>query len=254
MRGEIPTADRLARAGLAAASGSADSWHCLASLSLVELSRGAYADGVEHALAAAALATRPSDNVGIAALCATYAGDLDRARVLSQQMAIIATSPTLIAFSEYIAGEIDSTTGRGDRAERHYAHAIDLARTAGATFLEGIATVGRLSLLAHSNRIGEALRGYDEVINYWARTGNWIQQWTTLRNLAALLHDLGEHEPATALINAAEHAPDAPLVGDAGSHRPIVMAPSDATAAPPLGRTQVLQVARQAINRSLART
>ncbi len=249
------TADRLARAGLAAAGiDSADSWYCLSSLSLVELSRGAYADGMEYALAAAALATRPSENVGVAALCATYAGDLDRARGLSQQMTAIASSPTLAAFSSYISGEIDSSAGSRDQAEKHYAHAIDLARTAGATFLEGIATVGGLSLLAHSNRIEEALRGYDEVINYWARTGNWIQQWITLRNLAALLHDLGEHQPATALLIAAEHAPDALPVGDAGPHRPIVAQPSDGTAAAPLSRTQVLQVARQAINRSLART
>ena len=65
---------------------------------MADLSRGAYGDVVEHALAAAALATRPSENLGIAALAATYAGDLDQARELNNRMAATAVSPTLRAF------------------------------------------------------------------------------------------------------------------------------------------------------------
>jgi len=62
----------------------------------------AYADVIEHNLAAAALASRPRENLGIVVLAA----------------------------------------GHRDRAEDHYVRAIELARTSGATFVVGVATVG----------------------------------------------------------------------------------------------------------------
>ena len=73
-------------------------WRCLSALALADLSRGAYGEVVEHALAAAALTTRSSENLGIAALAATYAGDLDQARQLNSRMVAAAVSPTLCAF------------------------------------------------------------------------------------------------------------------------------------------------------------
>jgi hypothetical protein len=54
MRGDSMRAYRLARAGLEQATDADGRWHCLSSLSLADLIRGAYADSIEHALAASA--------------------------------------------------------------------------------------------------------------------------------------------------------------------------------------------------------
>ena len=97
---------------------------------------------------------------------------------------------------------------------------------------------------AAAGRIHDALRGYREVIDYFARTGNWTHQWTTLRNLAELLRRLGDDEPAGLLDAAADAAPDAPAeprsragTGRLADHH----------------RAAVLDVARQAIARNLSR-
>jgi hypothetical protein len=94
----------------------------------------------------------------------------------------------------------------------------------------------------------DALRGYRDVVAYFARTGNWTHQWTTLRNLADLLRRLGDAEPAAVLDAAADLAPDAPAVGGiACAEAPVVPSP------PIPSRADVLEVARRAIERNLAR-
>ncbi len=56
LRGDYARAEQLARAGIEQATDTDGSWRCLSALSLAELSRGAYAEVVEHSLAAAVLA------------------------------------------------------------------------------------------------------------------------------------------------------------------------------------------------------
>jgi tetratricopeptide (TPR) repeat protein len=150
-----------------------------------------------------------------------------------------------------VGGEIDGAAGRSQRAEEQYVRAIDLARTTGATFIVGVASVGLQTRRAASGRTDEALRGYRQLIDYWSRTGNWNHQWTTLRNLADLLRRLDAHESATLLDAAADQAPDAPALP--GSR---VAAQPGATASPPPrpvpDRRQVLEIARRAISRHLA--
>jgi predicted ATPase/DNA-binding SARP family transcriptional activator len=246
--GDYPRADRLARAGLQQAGDNTGSWYCLMPLSVADLARGAYADCVEHSLAAAALTSRPREQLGVAALATAYAGDLDRARTLNQQGLAGAVSPTMLAWGAYVAGEIDSRAGQTELAEQYYARAIELARASGATFLVGVATVGLLSVRAAAGHLHEALTGYRDVIDYFARTGNWTHQWTTLRNLATLLRRLGDDEPAALLDTAADSAPDAPATGA----QPPRAAPAPPTPSP--SRPAVLEVARQAIQRNLTRT
>jgi predicted ATPase len=118
-RGDYPRADRLARAGLDLATDDAGSWYCLMALSVADLARGPYADVVEHSLAAAALAPRPRENLGIAALATAYAGDLDQARTLNERGLAGAVSPTMLSWGAYVAGEIDSCAGRSELAEQH---------------------------------------------------------------------------------------------------------------------------------------
>src|SRR6185312_10059634 len=141
------------------------------------------------------------------------AGDLDRARVLRERIVTEGASPTMRAFAAYVDGEVEAAAGRGSLAEEHYERAIKLARSSGATFVVGVASVGLLTTRAAADRIVDALRDYREVIDYFAGTGCWTQLWTTLRNLAELLRQLGDTEPARLLDTAADQAPDAPAVG-----------------------------------------
>jgi predicted ATPase/DNA-binding SARP family transcriptional activator len=244
-RGDQVRAARLAQAGLErAGADNPEAWYCLAVLSVTGLARGAFEDAVGHALAAARLATSPRENLGLAALATAYAGDPDAARPINDRGLAGAQSPSMLSWGAYVAAEIDNVTGRSEDAERHYLRAIDLARRAGATFLVSVATVGLLAVRARAGRVHEALHGYREVIDYFARTGNWTHQWATLRDLATLLRQLGDDEPAALLDAAADRAPDAPADNRA-RERPV--------AAPVVpGRTAVLDIARRAIDRNLS--
>ncbi|WP_173064066.1 BTAD domain-containing putative transcriptional regulator [Phytohabitans houttuyneae] len=239
-RGDYARADRLARAGFARDGGS---WHCRTVLSIAALARNDWDDVVSHSLAAAALTDRPYENLGIAALGRAYAGDTEAAWELNERGLAGAPSPSMRGWATYVAGEIDNCAGRHEEAERRYRRAIDLARTSGATFLAGVATVGLLAVRARMGRVQDALRGYREVVDYFARTGNWTHQWVNLRNLADLLRRLGDGDAAARIDAAANAAPDAPAVDGARPAGP---------AAPVLGRAAVLDLAREAIDRNLS--
>ncbi|OLT06947.1 transcriptional regulator [Pseudonocardia sp. CNS-004] len=241
-RGDYPRAERLAGAGLERATDDVARWCCRMPLAWAALVRGAYAETVEHCLAAAALGARPSEGFAGAALATAYAGDPDEARVLVERGRAAAVSPSMRAFVDYVAGEIESRAGHHDLAERHYVGAIEAARESGATFLVGVATVGLLTVRAAAGRVDDALRGYREVVGYFARTGNWTHLWATLRDLAGLLRSLGDDEPAALLVAAAHDAPDAPAA---------VPPPPLVPGTPVLGRAEVLDVARRAIERNL---
>jgi predicted ATPase/DNA-binding SARP family transcriptional activator len=243
-RGDYPRAERLARTGFERAGG-ARSWHCRSVLSIAALARNDWADVVAHSLAAAELTDCPHENFAIAALGKAYAGDTDEAWTLNEPGLAGAPSPTMRGFAAYVAGETDNCAGRHEAAEERYRDAIELGRTSGATFLVGIATVGLLAVRARMGRIQEALRGYREVVDYFARTGNWTHQWVNLRNLADLLRRLGDGAAATQLEAAAAAAPDAPAVDGSRPPAPAVRV---------LGRAAVLDLAREAIDRNLSET
>ncbi|MEE3851595.1 BTAD domain-containing putative transcriptional regulator [Gordonia sp. LSe1-13] len=240
-QGDFVRAEQLATSALTAADG-ADKWVGLAVLSVVDLARGAWDDCVEHALAAAAL-TDGRDLLGIAALARAYSGDLAGARRLNARGAAKAVSPSMRSWAAYVDGEIAGCAGDGDAAQAYYLTSIDLAEQCGATFLVGVASVGLQSARATSGRTDEALRGYRDVIDYFTRTGNWTHLWTTLRNLAGLLHDLGDATTASLLLDAADTAPDAPTVAGAEQRTAPPKAVTD--------RTAILRAARESIDRHL---
>ncbi|MFD9972524.1 BTAD domain-containing putative transcriptional regulator [Streptomyces sp. NPDC059011] len=273
-RGEYRRADLLARTGLERTTGTTGAWRCLSVLSVADLARGAYEDVVEHSLAAVALVGPQRENLGIAALAMAYAGDTDQARRLNERGLAGAVSPSMQAWGAYVAGEIDSLSGHNDAAEERYVRAVELARASGATFLVGVATVGLLSLRARTGRVHEALGGYREVIDYFARNGSWTHLWVTLRNLAGLLRRLGDEETAALIETAADAAPDAPAVEgagkdaaedalegperhaahreDGGPHDRPVTSGMPLRGAPAVGRAAVLDAARGAIERNLS--
>jgi predicted ATPase/DNA-binding SARP family transcriptional activator len=245
-RGALDLAVRRARAGLALTADGTGSWQCRYALTVVDLARGHHDRAAEGALAAAGLPGSPRTDLGVAALAHAYAGRLRRARNLNDVILARAVAPSGRSWAHYVAGEIACLEGRFDQAEVDYGLAIDHARRAGATFLDGVATVGLLSVRVSAGRIREALAGYREVIDYFARTGNWTHLWTTLRNLADLLIRLDDPEPAAVLLAAADRAPDAPV--DTRSSRPVVEPAPQA-----ISRDELLRHARAAIDRHLSR-
>jgi predicted ATPase/DNA-binding SARP family transcriptional activator len=244
-RGDYREADRLARAGLARATDDASSWFCVGPLVVAALARGAYAEAVEHCLAAVDRGVRVADTLVVAALATAYSGDLDRARELQTRERATATSPSMRAWSDYVVAEIESLAGNAGSAERHYLRAVDLARDVGGTFLVGVASVGLVALRGKTGRVADALRGYRDVVDHLARTGNWTHLWPALRNLADLLRRLGDPGPAAVLDSAADASSDAPAVDRAV--RPT------STPAVSISRAEVLRVARDAIERNLSR-
>jgi predicted ATPase/DNA-binding SARP family transcriptional activator len=247
-RADLDRAESLARRGLAPAGPGA--WRCHAALCLVALSRGQLAAAVEYGERAAAQSDRPDQSLGVAALAAAYAGDFDAAARLCARFAAVVSSPTLRAFHAYVVAEIAAAQNRPDVAELRYSEALKLARSSGSSFVAGIAGVGLLSLHARTGRVTEALRGYADLLDYWERTGGWVQQWTTLRNLARLLEQLGDEATAEWLDAAADSAPDAPPAQHRAQPRPDT--PVGVPDAASTSRATVLDVARRAITRHSA--
>lgn len=176
-------------------------------------------------------------------------------RDLLDRFAGTATTRTLEAFHAYVAGEVANASGDASHAEAQYRRAVAAARSVGASFVDGIATVGLVSVHTATGRVPDALLGSRELIDHWERTGGWIQQWTTLRNLARLLATLGDDETALLLQLVADQAAESPgVVGTqtsvADRVAPSVIAQLRARAAA-TSRAQVLEVARHAIDRHL---
>ncbi len=208
-RGDYARAAGLARRGLELAADDAARWRCLATLCVVDLALEDYDACVTHALAAAELGPRVREEYGIAALAFAYRGRLAEARELNARGLAGARWPTMRSWAAYVSGEIDNFAGAPERAEEHYLRAIELARDCGATFLVGIASLGLLTVRAAAGRVEEALAGFREVIEYFARNNDWTHQWVVLRNLAQLLERGGEPDQAAKLdaaINAGDRA------------------------------------------------
>jgi predicted ATPase/DNA-binding SARP family transcriptional activator len=204
--GDYPRADALARRGLELAADDAGRWRCLATLCVVDLARDDHDACVTHALAAAALGRPLREELGIAALAHAYRGQLEQARDLNARGLAAARSPAMRSWGAYVAGEIDNFGGQPQEAEQHYVRAIELARSCGATFLVGVASLGLLTVRAASGQAHEALAGFRDVVEYFARNGDWTHQWVVLRNLATLLRRIGDPEPADRLDAAADRA------------------------------------------------
>ena len=257
-RGDTDEAARLARAGFERADTDEGRRWALVGLASVALTRGQYRAAIKHGVQCFELSARPNQGLLIAALAATYAGDLDEARRLNDRMGDVVTSPSLIGAHEYAAGEIASAAGRRDEAEAHYRRAIELAGVSGATFLDGIASVGLVRTLEEAGQTTAALSRYQSLLDYWERTGRWVQQWTTLRNLARLLHTIGETADAAFIVAAADEATDAPAVSDAvwaeeNPGRDLSRADESRVRSEAASRSpaEVLAVARRSIDRCL---
>ena len=252
--GELDRAEEYARNGLI--EGGDGVPHCRHALAVTALARGAWDETVEQCLATDVVVHHRHGFLGLAALASAYAGHLDRARVLNEQWLAAATSPSRRAWATYYQAEIENLAHRPDLAEQHYLEAMTLGRNAGDSFVIGVATIGLFTLRAIDGREQEALAGYREAIDLFARTGYWTHQWITLRNLAILLRRLGDVETAEIIETAADVAPDAPAT-PATSRQLVTLTADRSRESVPRpyagvpGRAKVLEIARQAIERHL---
>jgi predicted ATPase/DNA-binding SARP family transcriptional activator len=268
-RGDLDLSVQLAEASVGHADSAAAAARAMDAQATVALFRGDPLGACEGFLAAAEAhgGTHGTISLGPAALGAAYAGDIPRARALLERVFAStggARAMSSQAFAHYTAAEIEAATDP-DAAADLYGRAIELARTAGASFVEGVASVGLVRLWSAGGRTRRALEGYRTLLVGWRRSGHWTQMWTTLRNLAVLLAAIGEPETAALLVAAAEAAPEAATVSvdtvaaelaevderAAAELGPERLAAVRAEAAR-MARTEVVDAALLAVDRALA--
>jgi tetratricopeptide (TPR) repeat protein len=151
----------------------------------------------------------------------TYAGAPEEGLAFAEEQTRVVRplgNPSMLALAWYDQAEALSTLDP-DRALEDYQHAIELADSAGATFVEGIALVGLASLLGRSGDPGTALPLFGSIVDRWRRMGVWTHQWTTLRNLVQLLVRIEAWESAAVLSGAINaHGSDAQAFGADAEH------------------------------------
>jgi predicted ATPase/DNA-binding SARP family transcriptional activator len=214
-RGDLERARRLARRGTELGQGADDPARTLAYEALGDVAN------FEGRLAEAAAAFREEvrlsrllgdpDSASMghsgAALVLAYAGRVDEAVREADAAARVAVrgGPATQAFARYAQGECLAETDP-DRASSSVEEALELARSSGAWFVEGVALLTAASLRARHGHAAAALPSFAELVHHWRRSGSWTQQWTTLRNLAELLVRLDIDEDAVAIAAAASAA------------------------------------------------
>ena len=141
-------------------------------------------------------------------------GDVARAVDVAQRAVRHATerrSRMLEHRASYVLGEA-LTHVDPEAALGAYDRAVDLARRSHGSLDFVNPLLGAAALRARSGHHAGALASYHELIDHLRRTGNWIVQWTTLRNLVELLVALGQDEDAAVLLGACDTASSAPPV------------------------------------------
>lgn len=131
-----------------------------------------------------------------------YGGDVEVARLrIEEAVAVEEAAEGVGAFVRYARGECLADEDP-ERAIVLVDEASELARSAGAWFVDGVAPVTSASLRARHGDPFEALPVFADLVGHWRRSGSWPQQWTTLRNLAELLVRIGDDEAAIAMASA----------------------------------------------------
>ena len=131
-------------------------------------------------------------------------GDIPAAKALTEQareVAVPTGNPTMMALIYYSDGEslleVDPV-----HALEPIGEALAFARAADNVFMTGNALVSNTSLRGRHGDPALALPLFEEVIEYWRRSGGWTQLWLTLRNLVELISRLGAYEEAAVLYGA----------------------------------------------------
>ena len=212
VRGEMARATAFAQRGLRLLSGPDDPRRMfgLRATGMVSLYVGRLDDGLhQHAemLRLARLHDHPYE-AGMALLglaqSRTYAGDPAQGLEYAEEQYRVVRplgNPSMLALAWY--DQAEALAGlEPDQAIEAYRRAVNLAASAGSTFVEGIALVGLASLLGRSGEPSLALPLFRSIIVRWRRMGVWHHQWTTLRNLVQLFLRTESWENAAVLVGA----------------------------------------------------
>jgi predicted ATPase/DNA-binding SARP family transcriptional activator len=116
-----------------------------------------------------------------------------------------AGSPTALAQSAYATGLARSSRGGAAEIRSGLAlldEAADRATEAGNRWLRAFALTESLWLRARLGETELALAGYREIIETWHQSGDWANQWLSLRQLAGILAAVGRDEDAALLFGA----------------------------------------------------
>ena len=141
--------------------------------------------------------------LGLAQSC-TYAGDPGRGFAFAEEQLRVVEplrNPSMVALALYDQAEAMASIDPVAAIEP-YRRAVDLAQSAGSTFVEGIALVGLASLLGRSEEPTVALPLFRSIVDRWREMRVWHHQWTTLRNLVQLFLRTGNWDSAAVLLAA----------------------------------------------------
>lgn len=144
-------------------------------------------------------------------MAAAYDGDRELARSLLDRAAAAASCGSHRAFIAYVEGEMLPA----EEAVASYTTAIAQAATVGCSFIEGVARVSLASAQARIGDVRAAAEGFAYLIEFWRRTGQVTQLWTTARNAAPLLASAGHARTAGLLLVAADAVPGSATVSPA---------------------------------------
>lgn len=144
------------------------------------------------------------------ALSACYRGATDAAQRISADVRTQSRrigAPTLLAYADYVDGEILS-----DRDPATAAEFLEQARRRAAenrsALAEGVARVTLTTTRARTDDPHAALGEFALAIRHWRDCGDWNLQWSTLRNFVEVLIRNGRHDDAALLAAAVEaHGP-----------------------------------------------
>ena len=212
VRGEMRRATALADRGLDAVADPDDARRIfgLRAAGMVSLYTGRLDDGLRLHAEMLRLARRHDHTyeTGMALLglaqSRTYAGEPARGLEYAEEQYRVVLplgNPSMLSLAWYDQAEALAGLD-ADRAVEPYQRAVQLAASAGSTFVEGIALVGLASLLGRAGEPSLALPLFRTIIGRWRRMGVWHHQWTTLRNLVQLLLRTESWENSAVLVGA----------------------------------------------------
>jgi predicted ATPase/DNA-binding SARP family transcriptional activator len=217
--GDYDLAVELARRGLEIAGearqDSRAAARCWSALAGVAHYRGDFASAVrDWERCARASGPAAAGLLASAALAAGYGGERARAaRLLAEAHQHEAMSPcgSNHAFITYVEGELVAVEDPA-AAMGSYVAAVEEARSVGANFVAGVASVALASAQARVGDPATAASAYSRLLDYWRGSGHGPQLWTTARNAATLLVSEGYRREAALLLLRAEQTPEAAAV------------------------------------------
>lgn len=213
-RGDVPAAERLARAAADRPAGPP-----VRGMAAVLLADAAMYQGELDQVLPHHRDRLPSDDPFLSALAHVTAGTAEAyrgrtaaARAHAEQVRTRfrqTGAPSISGWHDYLLGE--TLAGDDPAAALHRLDAaVVTARTAGNRLLEGVALVAATACRARYGEPRGALAAIAAAIGHWQRLGDWTHQWPTLRTAAILLSRLGRHQSAVTVAGAvAASAPPA---------------------------------------------